>query len=125
MTDVPLPEMPPGPSPEDLALIGLRKRYLELGAKIEDYENERDNIKARVRRLGAGTHPIGEGRASVSPQRKFDPELAEKVLTEINPDLVRACSSLKIDSAKAKSVLSPSLYDQCKKSYDEDRVVIV
>lgn len=124
MTDVPLPEMPPGPSPEDLVLIGLRKRYLELGAKIVDYENERDNIKARVRRLGAGTHPIGDGRATVTPQNRFDSDLAEKVLTGIDPKLVASCSRSTVVSGLVKQQCGDLVYEQCQKPAGEDRVSI-
>lgn len=124
MIEQPLPDMPAGPSPEDLVFIGLRKRYLELGAKIAQYEEERENIKVNFRRLGAGAHPIGEGKATVSPQYRFDPELAEKVLTDINPNLVAACSVVKIDPSLARAVLSPALYNQCKKSSGEDKVLI-
>lgn len=125
MTDVPLPDMPDGPSPQELALIGLRKRYLELGAKIEEYETERSTIKARVRQLGAGTHEVGEGRFTVSPQKKFDAELAEKVIAGINPDLVEACSESKIVSGRVKQLLGDLVYEQCQKPGGEDRVTIV
>lgn len=124
-SDVPLPDMPAGPSPEDIALIGLRKRFLELAAKIEDYEAEQETIKANIRRLGAGTHAIGDGKVTITPQKRFDPELAETVLTGIDPALVVACSVAKIDSALARKILSPALYDQCKKPGGEDRVLIV
>lgn len=124
MTDVPLPDMPPGPSPDEIALIWLRKRYLELGTKIEQYEEERDTIKARIRKLGAGTHAIGDGKATVSPQKRFDPELAEKVLVGINPDLVVACSKTVVVSSLVKLLLGDLVYEQCQKSSGEDRVTI-
>lgn len=124
MTDVPLPDMPPGPSPEELALIFLRKRYLELGAKIEDYENERSTIKARVRRLGAGTHAIGEGKVTITPQKRFSPQLAEEVLTRINPDLIPACSVSVITSGLVKQYYGELVYEQCQQSSGDDRVVI-
>lgn len=124
MTDVPLPDMPAGPSPEELALIGLRKRYLELGAKIEDYESERATIKARVRRLGAGTHPIGEGKVTITPQKRFDPRLAEKVLSDLNPDLMAACSRPTVVAGLVKQHCGELVYEQCQSSSGEDRVSI-
>lgn len=121
---MPLPEMPPGPSPEDIALMGLRKRFLELGAKIEELENERDTIKAHVRRLGAGIHLVGDGRVTITPQKRFDPELAEKVLTGINPDLVAACSKTVVVAGLVKQFLGDLVYDKCQKPGGEDRVTI-
>lgn len=124
MIEQPLPDMPAGPSPEDLVFIGLRKRYLELSAKIAQYEEERENIKVNFRRLGAGAHPIGDGKATVSPQRRFDPDIAEKVLTEINPDLLIACSKSVVDSGLVKLMLGDLVYDRCKKNVGEDKVQI-
>lgn len=124
MTEVALPGMPPGPSPEELLLIGLRKRYLELGARIEEYERERAAIKTRVRRLGAGTHPIGEGKATISPQKRFSPQLAEQVLTRINPELIPACSKTVIASDLVKQFYGDLVYEQCQQTSGEDRVVI-
>lgn len=124
MTDVPLPEMPPGPSVEELVLMGLRKRYLELGAKIEDYENERTTIKTRVRQLGAGTHLVGDGRITISPQKKFDSDLAETVLAQINPDLVARCSRSAVVSGLVKRHCGELVYEQCQKAGGDDRVSI-
>lgn len=123
-SDVPLPDMPAGPSPEDIALIGLRKRFLELAAKIEDYEAEQETIKANIRRLGAGTHAIGDGKVTITPQKKFNPMLAEQVLAGINPDLVTACSKSVVMSSLVKKLLGELVYEQCQKSSGEDRVTI-
>lgn len=123
MTDIPLPDMPDGPSPDDLLRMGLRKRYLELGAAIEQYENERERIKAHMRVLGRGSHDIGDGRVTISPNRTFNTGYAEKVLTEINPALVEQCSTLKLDSAKVRNILSPEMYERCQK-YGDDKVTI-
>lgn len=124
MIEVPLPDMPAGPSPEEILLVGLRKRYLELGAQIETYENERAVIKERVRRLGRGAHPVGDGKITISPNNRFDPKLAEQVLTEINPDLVAACSTTKIDSSLVKKAVGDDIYERCQKAAGDDKVTI-
>lgn len=126
MTDVPLPEMPPGPLPEDLLLIGLRKRFLELGAKIKDYEAERETIKARARRLGAGTHPIGDGGVTVKPQKRFDPDEAEKVLLAINPELLVACQRSVVQASLVKALFGDLVYERCQRPIPgaEDKVTI-
>lgn len=124
MTDVPLPEMPPGPSPEDLALIGLRKRFLELGAKISEYKEEQETIKDRARRLGVGKHPVGDGRVSVTPQKKFDADVAEKVLKDINPDILVACSRSVVQSSLVKLMLGDDVYERCQVRSGDDKVTI-
>jgi hypothetical protein len=125
VSDVPLPDMPPGPSPEEVYRAGLRQRYLELVARIENDATEMDRIKAYFRQLGRGQHSVGTGGVTVSPNTRFDPETAEKVLRSIDPALVAACSVPKLDSTKTREVVSGEIYAQCQKQAGDDKVKIV
>lgn len=124
MTDVPLPSMPPGPSPDEALLNGLRKRYLELAARAEEIDTEMAVIKDRLRKFGEGRHIAGDGYVQVSPQKRFDPELAATVLRGINPDLVATCSVSKVDSGLVKKVVGENVYEQCQRTAGEPKVVI-
>lgn len=124
MTDVPLPDMPDGPSPEAMILMGLRKRYLDLAAQAYEISVEVDRIKAHVRRLGRGQHAVGEGSITISPNRTFSPKLAEKVLSDIHPDLVEKCSVSRIDAKLTREYVSGEIYAQCQNESGDDKVVI-
>jgi hypothetical protein len=125
MTDVPLPDMPPGPSPEEILLAGLRKRFLELAVRAHEIESEAKVIKERMRKLGRGQHAVGDGKITISPNNRFDPGLAEKVLSEINPDLVAACSVSKIESSLVKKLVGDDVYERCQKAAGDDKVSIL
>lgn len=124
MHEVPLPEMPPGPSPEEVLLIGLRKRYLELAVRAQEITQEAAVIKDRMRKLGRGKHEVGNGTVTISPQKRFDQDLATEVLGGISPDLVTACSVSKIDSGLVKKAVGDDVYERCQKSSGDDKVVI-
>lgn len=124
MTDVPLPDMPPGPSPEEILYNALIKRLSELTRKAADLKEEMDSIKARMRALGAGRHEFAVGTIRITPQKRFDPELAEKVLSEINPDLVAACMVSKIDAGKVKEIVGDLVYERCQAPSGEPKVTL-
>jgi hypothetical protein len=124
VTDVPLPEMPPGPSPEEQLLIGLRKRYLELAARADEIAMEMQVIKDRLKRNIVGKHAVGDGYVHVTPQKRFDPDLAANVLRDINPDLVATCSIAKVDSGLVKRVVGEDVYERCQKTLPEPKVVV-
>lgn len=128
MTQDPLPDMPDIPEDSELVILaGLRRRYFQLMNSADVIATEVDAIKARMAKLGHGDHAVGEGKVSVSPPNKrFDPELADKVLRNLDPNLVVTCSSSQIDAKIAKRVLAPTVYEQCQATPPgaKDRVVI-
>lgn len=102
----------------------LVKRYLELQTLLDEATSEQSTIKAQLRQLGIGKHHTGAGPITVSPNRRFNAEQAAAVLTEINPDLIPACSDTVISSAKAKAVLPPAVYERCMKQSGEHKVSV-
>lgn len=124
MTDVPLPDMPPGPSPEEIMLNALIKRYSELNLRSNEIAVEIAVIKSRMRQLGRGRHEYAVGTVTVSGQKRFDPELADTVLRAIDPNLVPKCSISKIDAGLVKRVVGEDTYEKCQKPSGEDKVTI-
>lgn len=124
MTDVPLPDMPAGPSPEEIMLNALIKRYSELSVRSGEIADEMTVIKSRMRQLGRGKHQFAVGTITVSGQKRFDPELADAVLRAIDPNLVPKCSISKIDAGLVKRVVGEDTYERCQKPSGEDKVVV-
>lgn len=96
------------------------KRYLELDERRKEIEMEQAAIKTRIRGLGLGHHdaPCGVG-ISISPNRRFDPKLAEQVLP---PVMLELCRVEVVDAKKAKANLPPTAYEACMKTAGEPRV---
>lgn len=124
MSEIPLPDMPDGPSPEEVLINGLIKRYAQLAAQMLAYGAEVEAIKARLRKLGPGRHEYAAGKVTITPQKRFNAELAAKVLTEINPDLVAACSEPKLTSSLVKKLVGDDVYERCQEPSGEDKVAI-
>lgn len=98
------------------------KRFLELDERRKDIEAEQATIKARIRALGVGHYdaPCGVG-VTVSPNRRFDPKVAEEVIPD---QLLALCRVTVVDSKAAKRALPPAIYEQCMKPVGEPRVVL-
>lgn len=124
MLEVPLPDMPNGPSPEDLLIAGLIKRMAQLEATAADIAAEILQIKARLRALGPGRHEYPTGTVIVTPQKRFDPAQAAEVLRAIHPDLVSRCSISKVDAKLTAKAVSGEVYEQCQKIAGDDKVEI-
>ncbi len=94
---------------------------LETKAALE--VEERD-VKAQIRALvpGPDTYAAGGYTLSVSPNRRFDPALAARIVPDT---LLELCKVAKVDSAAAREVLPPALYQQCMKAVGDDRVGFV
>ncbi len=109
---------------DDQTAADLVRRYLDLSARIETQSEERDSIKVRLRLLGVGKHDTGAGVVTVTPQRRFDADLAADVLRTINPDLVATCSISKVESGLVKKVVGDDVYDRCKKPVGDHKVSV-
>jgi len=124
VTDIPLPNMPNGLTAEQVIVAGLRRRYLELAARVETDATEMVQIKDRIRLLGRGSHPVGDGLITITANKQFDAKTAEEVLTNIHPDLVAKCSKLRIDAELTKQNVSGEVYALCQKEKGDDKVLI-
>lgn len=104
-------------------LAGLVRRYRQLDISAREIADEQADIKARVRKLlDVGDRvPVDGKPVAVQPNRRFDPGLAERVLT---PEWLAACTVKKVDSAAAKKILPPALYEACMAEVGDPRVVI-
>lgn len=91
-----------------------------LEAKADLEARERD-IKARIRAAvpGPDTYQAGDVALSISVNRRFDPQVAERVLPT---DLLDLCRISKVDAAAAKEVLPPAAYAACMSEVGEYRV---
>lgn len=110
----------------DQVLDDLRAQWLDLDARRESILEQQDAIKDQIRNLlDVGKHhtPSG-GLVTLSPNRRFNPELAVQVLSAINPDLVVACSLTTISSAEVKKRVGTDIYERCMKDTGMPRVSI-
>lgn len=110
----------------DQVLDDLRAQWLDLDARRESILEQQDAIKDQIRNLlDVGKHhtPSG-GLVTLSPNRRFNPELAAQVLSAINPDLVVACSVTKVDSSLTKRKVGEEIYEHCMKDSGVPRVSI-
>mgnify|MGYP003414517049 FL=1 len=107
---------------DTLAPIATRlAQILEDKAALEAEERA---LKAQIRDLvpGPDTYAAGGYTLAISTNRRFDPDLAARV---IPTELLELCKIAKVDSAAAKAVLPPALYTQCMKVVGDDRVGFV
>lgn len=124
MIEVPLPDMPDGPSPEEVINRGLLKRYLQLAVQAHEISIEVEAIKTRFRALGPGVHDLGIGTITVQPQKRFDADTAADVLRKISPDLVTTCSRSFVAADLVKKVVGDDIYEQCQKPVGEHKVSV-
>lgn len=84
--------------------------YLDLTEQMEDLENQRATIRARLATRGVGTHTTTSGItvAVTAPSRRFNLERAWTMLTDDQKDV---CTSP--DAGKVKKQLSQVLVDTC------------
>lgn len=113
----------PAPDTTTLAdrLAPLAAELARLAADKADIEAREKEIKAQIRDLvdGPDTYAAGDLSVVVSPNRRFDPKLAERTLP---PELLDLCRISKVDSAAAREVLPPALYAQCMVDVGDYRV---
>ncbi len=88
-------------------------RLLEIRDTRQTLDAEETQLKSLVRqRIAVGGQGTVNGQTvvTVTPNRRFNPDLATKTLT---PDLLALCTVSKIDPPTAKKTLPPALYDAC------------
>lgn len=84
--------------------------YLDLTERIEELENQRATIRARLAHRGPGNHTTSTGLtvAVTGPNRRFNIDKAWALLT---PEQQGLCASP--DARKVKSQLAQVLVDSC------------
>lgn len=99
----------------------LITRLYDVHTRMADLAEQERDLKARLRtQLRPGEYTVDQKKAlTITPTRRFDPTLAERVLP---PDLLDLCRVSKVDSAAAKQVLPPALYAQCSADVGEPAV---
>lgn len=111
--------------PEDRA-DELRGEYLEISDAISRLQDRLDEIKAEARTLyPRGSYEIGDGgRLTISPNHKFDEELAVAVIPMSLLPLVEkhVPAHDKIDKYACKRELPGRIYDLCMRRQGDDRV---
>lgn len=97
-------------------------RILEkLKSDREKLQQQEDTLKGELRdELGEGKYTVdGQPAISVSATRTFDSETArENVPKELLPLIL----SESIDSAKARKILPPAMYDACRKESGKKQI---
>ena len=93
-------------------LAPLAARLTHIAEQRRPLDDEEAAIKERIKTIvpGPDRYAAGTLTITVSPNRRFDPVLAE---TTLPADVLAACQVTRIDPAKAKQILPPALYDQC------------
>lgn len=106
------------------SVAGTVRRLHVIAAQIAELGMEADALKAMLRaNLDAGTYSIdGVPAVRISPQRRFDPALAEQTLPGALLDL---CIVRRVDGAQAKRVLPPEVYASCLAESGEPRVTLL
>lgn len=95
----------------DADTAGVVAQIHRLNAQAEEIDGEVRALKAVLRqRLAVGQAGVVNGQkvVTLSPNRRFDPELARQVVPS---DLIPSISSTSIDSKLAKALLPPALYE--------------
>lgn len=99
----------------------LAAEYLDLKTRAGVLDDRMKQIVAQLRDLGPGKHDAGNYAITVTPSRRFDPDLARIVLAS-NPELLAACTDHVISSTKAKQVLAPAVYESLMTPSGDPRV---
>lgn len=100
------------------------RRLAAVTAHIAELTGEADRLKKKLREhLAPGTYAVdGVDALRISPQRRFDPALAEQTLPE---QLLALCTVTKVDSATAKRKLPPDVYASLMTESGEPRVTLL
>ena len=100
---------------------GQVRRYRELQTIIQAATDEQKTIKHDwITTLGVGRH----GDLTISPARRFSPELARQWVEANAPDLLPAITETVISTAKTKAVLPPAVYEQMMTPLGDPRVTL-
>ena len=112
--------MTPTPTLSD-RLAPLAARLADTLAHKAELEQTEKDIKAQIRALvpGPDTYDAGGVTLAISTNRRFDPTVAERVLPV---ELLDLCRVAKVDSAAAREVLPPALYEACMSEVGDYRV---
>ena len=104
-------------------LTPLAAEYADLAERADAIKARQEEIKAAIRDLvpGPDSYDAGSLTVTVSTNRRFDPKVAERILPA---ELFDAIKIAKPDSAAAREVLPPRLYDQCMSAVGADRITI-
>jgi hypothetical protein len=96
---------------------------VELDARRADIVKTQEAIKSELRRLRPepGRYPAGDLRLDISPNRRFNGMRAALIL----PDrTLSTITTVEVDAARARHVLSPEEYAACQTRVGENRVRI-
>jgi hypothetical protein len=101
----------------EASLVAYSNELAAIQAQIKALTEAEKSVKTHIADLLAGQvgDIIAEGRTvfTVAYSRRFDPELAHRILIG-TPDLLAACSTTVVDASKAKAVLPPAVYELCQ-----------
>lgn len=92
--------------------------------RIKEMTERADTLKAQLRDLTQGTpdsYAAGALTVTISLNRRFNPQLAERILPD---DVLALCRVSKVDSAAAREVLPPALYEQCMAPVGDVKVAL-
>lgn len=89
----------------------LAAQWADLEARRTHIVDRQDTIKTQLRELlGVGKHAAGPLTVTVTPQRRFNPDLAREVLPA---SLLEAITLPTVSTAAAREILAPALYTAC------------
>lgn len=99
----------------------LVKEYVRLQEQREHIDQQMDTLKAELRTLGVGSHPIAGVTVSIAPNRRIDPKLvAEQYPVEKHPELWKAAP----DTTAIRKNLAPIRVEQLMTESGEPKVTI-
>ena len=97
------------------------RRIALVNAQIKSMEEERKELIKSLGKLKIDNYPAGDYILQVQPNRRFDPSLAEALLSESEWDAIQ---ETKPSAAKAKALLAPTEYEMLMKDYPDPKIVI-
>lgn len=99
----------------------LVKEYAQLADQRNTIDERLDAIKAELRTLGAGSHPIAGLTVTISPNRRIDNERVQTLYPfESHPELYK----LAPDSKLIRENLPPKVVGSLMTEVGEPRVVV-
>lgn len=101
----------------------LAAQLASCQAAKAELEAEERQLKQQIRELveGPDAYKAGDLTVTVSLNRRFDPQLAER---NVPTELLDLCKISKVDPAAAKEVLPPALYQACMAEIGDYRVAV-